>query len=68
MLLVAISVICCNEGGHFMDLHGGHHWILGGHFRLFTNFHNFQKKNKVIKKAASELPETALYIGLKTYN
>ena len=19
-----------------MDLHGGHHWILGGHFRLFT--------------------------------
>lgn len=20
-----------------MDLHGGHHWILGGHFRLFTN-------------------------------
>lgn len=25
-------------------------------------------KNKVIKKAASELPETALYIGLKTFN
>ena len=29
---------------------------------------NKENKNKVIKKAASELPETALYIGLKTYN
>ena len=35
-------------------------------FRLviFSSF----SKNKVIKKAASELPETALYIGLKTFN
>ena len=21
-----------------MDLHGGHHWIMGEHFRLFTKF------------------------------
>ena len=37
MLLVDASVIYCNEGGHFMDLHGVHHWILSGHFQLFTN-------------------------------
>ena len=22
-----------------MDLHGGHHWIMGEHFRLFTTVH-----------------------------
>jgi hypothetical protein len=38
VLYVAASVIYCNEGGHFMDLHGGHLWILGGHFQLFTSF------------------------------
>lgn len=36
---------------------------------LFFSFRlvifSYFSKNKVIKKAASELPETALYIGLK---
>ena len=47
-----------------MDLHGGHHWILGGHFRLFTSQYlavigpNGSGKSTLVKALPRRLKDT----------